>query len=393
MLKKIFKTYHISNNRITLVLSLFLIIFYLYQDLKKWQIIKLINAQGPIIYVDSNTVLYYANCFSRIGNEVFAAGTSCANWSYSAEILRFLNLFGVTQSSTAFFGHFFTSSIVLTFIYFLYLSRNFRVAQITMFMGFISPSVWLLMERANFDALIYLMIFLVSILFVKGFEIIPIILIFLSATFKFYTLPLLFIFILLSKKMYVKLLAILAIFLGTIIIFNNFKLMNATIVQAGNNHFGMKIIGNYLGKIGIKLNIVSAYVLGAFLLLAFILIVFLLLSKLEPLLSRNDLFPAQIKIFYTFMSSTFLLCFVVGLSVDYRLIFYLVSAPFLIILLKTWLRFFVSGCFLIGAWLCYPSEIFQTVGDLALEMIAAFQIVLIVFYIVYRKKIYTRRFP
>jgi len=386
MLKKIFKSHHISNKRITLLLSLLLIIFYLYQDLKKWQIIKLINAQGPIIYVDSNTVLYYANCFSRIGNEVFAAGTSCANWSYSAEILRFLNLVGVTQSSTAFFGHFFTGSIVLTFVYFLYLSRNFRVAQIIMFMGFISPSVWLLMERANFDALIYLMIFFASILFAKGIEIVPVILIFVSATFKFYTIPLLFIFLLLSKKLYIKLLAIFAIFLGAIIIFNNFKLMNATIVQAGNNHFGMKIIGNYLGKIGIKLNIVSAYVLGAFLLLAFILIVILLLSKLEPLLLRNELFPAQIKTFYTFMSSTFLLCFVVGLSVDYRLIFYLVSAPFSIILLKTRLRFFASGCFLIGAWLCYPSEIFQTVGDLALEMIAAFQIVLIVFILFIGKK-------
>ena len=145
MLKKIFKASHLSNNRFTLVLSLLLIIFYLYQDLKKWQIIKLINAQGPFIYVDSSTVLYYANCFSSIGNEVFAAGTSCANWSYSAEILRFLNLVGATQSSTAFFGHFFTGSIVLTFVYFLYLSRNLRVAQIIMFMGFISPSVWLLM--------------------------------------------------------------------------------------------------------------------------------------------------------------------------------------------------------------------------------------------------------
>jgi len=385
-LKKIFKTSHTSNSVFTSIMSLFLIIFYVYQDFTKWQIIKLIKAQGPIIYVDSNTVLYYSSCFSRIGYKVFAAGADCANWGYGAGILRFLNLIGMTHNYTAFFGHFFTYSIILTFVYFLYLSRNFRFAQITMFMGLISPSVWLLMERANFDALIYLMIFLVSVLFAKGFEIMPIIIVFLSATFKFYTLPLLLIPILLSKRMFTKFLGILALFLGSIIIFYDFNLMNAKIVQAGNNHFGMKIIGNYLGKVGIKLNTISAYVLGAILLFTCILLIILLLSKIEPVLLRHELFPAQIKTFYIFMSSTFLLCFVFGLSVDYRLIFYLVSAPFLITLLKTRLRFLVSGCFLAGAWLCYPSEIFQTVGDLALEMIAAFQIVLIIFYIVHRKK-------
>ena len=85
------------------------------------------------------------------------------------------------------------------------------------------------------------------------------------------------------------------------------------------------------------------------------------------------------------MSSTFLLCFVVGLSVDYRLIFYLVSAPFLITLFNPTLRFIVSGLFLIGAWFCYPSGIFQTVGDLALEFVAALGIIILRFSLLPRK--------
>jgi len=376
-LKRIFKISHISNNILTSILSLFLIIFYVYQDFTKWQIIKFIKAQGPILYVDSNTVLYYSSCFSRIGYKVFAAGTECANWTYGAGILRFLNLIGITQSNTVLVGHFFTYSIILTFVYFLYLSRNFRFAQITMFMGLISPSVWLLMERANFDALVYLMIFLVSVLFAKGFEIMPTIIVFLSATFKFYTLPLLLIPIQLSKKIHTKFLGILALFFGLIIIFNDYTLMNGKIVQAGNNHFGMKIIGNYLGKIGIKLNIASAYVLGAILIFACILVIVSLLSKVEPLFLHNELFPVQIKTFYIFMSSTFLLCFVVGLSVDYRLIFYLVSAPFLITLITSRLKFIISGVFLFGAWLCYPSGFFQTFGDFALDLIASLQIIVL----------------
>ena len=135
---------------------------------------KFIKAQGPITYGDSNIVLSYASCFSRIGNEVFDAGTYCANWTYGSGILRFLNLIGATQNDTVFIGHIFTYLIVLTFVYYLYLARNFRFAQVILFLGLISPSVWLLMERANFDTLIYLMVFLSSILFLRNFEILSV---------------------------------------------------------------------------------------------------------------------------------------------------------------------------------------------------------------------------
>ena len=73
------------------------------------------------------------------------------------------------------------------------------------------------------------------------------------------------------------------------------------------------------------------------------------------------------------------------LTLCYRLIFYLVSAPFLITLFKPTLRFIVSGLFLIGAWFCYPSEIFQTVGDLALEFVAALGIIILRFSLLPRK--------
>jgi hypothetical protein len=233
------------------------------------------------------------------------------------------------------------------------------------------------MERANFDTLIYLMVFLSSILFLKNFEALSVFCLFLSATFKFYTLPLLIIPVILSKRIYIKLLGIGALFLGTIIVVSDFKLMTSKIVQAGNNHFGMKIIGNYLGKVDIKLNIFGAYFLGVSLFLGCILLFIFLLQKFEPILLQKQLLLEPVKSIYIFMSSTFLICFVVGLSVDYRLIFYLVSAPFLITLLKTSLRLIFSGFFLIGAWFCWPSGIFQTVGDLALELVAAIGIIIL----------------
>lgn len=386
MLKRTYRRFQQYNYSLTLILTTLLIAFYSYQDITKWSIIKLIGAQGPTLYVDTNTVIYYANCFSKIGYEVFAEGTNCSNWSYGITILKVVNFLSLTSYNTAFIGHFFTYSILATFIYLLYLLRHFAYAQIVMFFGFISPSVWLLMERANFDTLIYLMVFLSSVLFLRNFEVLSVFCLFLSATFKFYTLPLLIIPVILSKRIYIKLLGIGALFLVTIIVLADFKLMNGKIIQAGNNHFGMKIISNYLGKIDIKLNIFSAYFLGTFLFICCIVSVIYILNKLEPSLLERLPFIEPVKIIYIFMSSTFLLCFVSGLSVDYRLIFYLVSAPFLVTLLKSRLRFFVSGWFLVGAWLCYPSGIFQTIGDLALELVAALQIIILLFFAFLKKE-------
>ena len=290
----------------------------------------------------------------------------------------------------ALFGHFFTYSIVITFVYLIYVTRSSKFVQATLFMGLISPPVWLLMERANFDAIIYLIIFSAAVLIGKGYEAMPIVLIFITATFKFYTLPLLLICLMLCKKIPNKLLGILALVLGTIFAFLDLNLMSVRIIQAGNNHFGMKIIGNYLGKVGFELDIISAYLLGAILLTICVCLIFYLLSRYETTVLNNNLIPAKVRSLYLFMSSAHLICFIAGLSVDYRLIFFLVSAPILIGLLKSRMRYFLAGFFLISAWLSYPAGILQTIGDLALEIVSAAQILFMIIYLIYAKKNLTR---
>ena len=385
MLKKIFDRACNSSLISTLTLSIFLLFFYLYQNFSSWPLIDYVNAQGPVIYVDTSTVLYYASCFSQIGNAVFAEGATCARWTYGSGILRVLNFTGATQEHVNLIGHFFTYSIVFTFIYYLYLARTVKLAQITLFLGFISPPIWLIMERANFDTLIYLMVFVSAILFVKNLETLSILILLLSAIFKFYTLPLLVIPFLLSKKFSTKLIGVLALFTGLCLILLDLSKMTGSILQAGNNHFGMKIIGNYLGKIGISLNNYNSYFLGSFLFLICVVFFVYTLRKREPVVLQMQLFSEPIKTIFIFMSSTFLLCFVVGLSVDYRLIFYIASAPYLMIVLRNNLRYIVFGIFIIGCWLCYPFGIFQTIGDLALELVAALQLIVTLYTLFLRK--------
>ena len=384
-LKKIFNRIRYNNFIVTLTLSIFLVFFYLFQDFSSWPLINYVNAQGPFIYVDTHTVLIYASCFSQIGQAVFTEGVNCGGWTYGSGILRFLNFIGATQEHVDLIGHLFTYSIVFTFVYFLYLTRTIKFAQVTLFLGFISPPIWLIMERANFDALIYLMVFVSAILFTKNLEILSIVTLFLSALFKFYTLPLLIIPFILSKKVYTKLSSVVALIVGLSLILLDFSKMTGVIIQAGNNHFGMKIIGNYLGKIGISINTYSSYLLGAFLLLVCIIFLFYTLRKYEPAILQLQLFLDPIKTIFIFMSSTFLLCFVAGLNVDYRLVFCIASTPYLMMVLRSSLRYTVFVLFIIGCWLCYPFGIFQTIGDLALELVTALQLI-VTLYALFLKK-------
>ena len=383
--KRIFNITRNNNSIFTFTLSLFLTVFYLYQDFSKWQIINFINAQGPIIYVDTHTVLLYADCFAQIGNAVFDEGSNCAGWMYGTGILRTLNFIGATHEYVALIGHFFTYSIICTFIYYLYLARNNKLAQSALFLGFMSPPIWLIMERANFDTLIYLMVLVSAILLINKHEMLSIFCLFLSATFKFYTLPLLIIPFILSKNFKTKFISVLSLFMGATLVLLDFNRMTGVIIQAGNNHFGMKIVGNYLGKIGIHLNNYNSYFLGAVLFSICIIFFFYILRKVEPFVFQKQLFFEPMRTVFIFMSSTFLLCFVAGLSVDYRLIFYIASAPFLISILRSNLRYFTFGVFIIGCWLSYPSGVFQTIGDLALELVASLLLIVTLLVIFSRK--------
>jgi len=162
--------------------------------------------------------------------------------------------------------------------------------------------------------------------------------------------------------------------------------MNVKYIQAGNNHFGMKIIGNYLGKVGFELDILSAYLLGAIILSVCVMLMYYLLSKYEPIVLNNNLIPTKLQSIYLFMSSAHLICFIVGLSVDYRLIFFIVSAPLLIGMFTSRIRYFLAGSFLISTWFSYPAGFFQTIGDLALEIVSSVQILSIIIYLIHIKK-------
>lgn len=377
--------YKIFPNYLTTIFNSILVVFYVYQDATKWSIVKFINADAQRLNIDSFTVLHYAECYDKIGDRVFEINDTCSSWIYGSFTLRILSFFKIFHGHEQ-IGHVFTYSILLISVSMI--SKYFwnPLIQTTLFVGFISPPIWLLLERANFDALIFVFIYISGILFQKGYVKSSLSLILACTLIKFYTLPILLIAIVLIKKKMDKILAFVYSSIALLIILSDLSKMTGFPIQAGYNHFGMKIIGNYLGKINIRLDIYLQYIISAIIFLAFIFVTLKFLKQHEnryvtDLKNSIFIFGKEMLNFIVFIS-----CFVVGLSVDYRLIFYIASVGYFLTLMPVNLRIYYSIVFVFSIWLTYPTGNLQTIGDLALEIVAALQIAMILNFMVKNNK-------
>lgn len=372
-----YKLRKIASKYLTHSLMFLLTVFYAFNDLNKWSIMKLLGAQGPILYVDSSTVLYYSRCFESIGVKVYLNGETCSNWNYSTSLLRLLGILELQNTNEQLIGRVFTYFLLLSFCVLLYLLRGHSFVQLTLFLGLISPPVWLLIERGNFDSAIYLIIFLSALTYALGYKKFSIMFISLSSILKFYTLPLLFCTLIKSRGFQLKMFSSITFLLSVLLIAFDLQLLDKNnIIQAGNNHFGLKIIGNYLGKLGLEIDLPAQYLLSSFLFFLSIVFAYLMVLKF-PFVQLNNSNLSQLKILYGFNFVVFISMYLTGLSVDYKLIFAMATAPFLMIHSQYKFRFLVSLLFLVSVWFTYPTGFFQTIGDFTLQIYMAIQIVFV----------------
>jgi len=354
---------------------------------------EIVDAQGGVVYGDANIVLTYANCYSKFGNLVFESGLNCSQWANGSWLIAMLSLMGLTESATKLIGISFTIVLVTLFVVGFYTLQTNAWAQSTLFFGSISPPIWLLMERGNFDTLMYLLILCAVYFFCIGNVYWCVFFVFMSATFKFYTLPLLVVILLISKTNRHKLFTLVFLLIGSIQVLSDFAKIQHFPHTAGYNHFGMRIIGNYMNKIGINLSTSHSNIWGLLLLILCLIITLFFLKT-----NYQDNFiifviSSKNQILFQFLSIVHLSCFFAGLSVDYRLVFYITSIPILISIINRKLTGLIFSVFLLSIYLTYPSGTLQPLGDLALGIMTTLQLVvtlmLFPFFAKYRKTFFS----
>ena len=331
------------------------------QTLFGWLYLHTTYRFGDLLYV-----LEKVDC---VNDSLYTTRTSdpCTGYIYGSTLIKFLRIIGINAGKLEIFG--FTLIILFTFIFFrnIYLGKFSRQATIFFFILYFSPPIVLLLERANIDLLIFILIFLSGYLFTARRITAGVIILILAGMFKFYPIALALVaLLLLARKKQRVLLLIIWIFASIIVIKDLLQLQN--LPWDARNMFGNSIWGEYL-----KYAIVGSNTHGNFLVNSAlgILIIFVMgfvnnWVFSNRIIIKNDLVESDIY-FFSLFAGTYLICYFSGLNVDYRLVFLLVAITYInrIIIMKKVQTYVFSLSVCLTFFLSFNSNLLQPLGDLA----------------------------
>lgn len=168
--------------------------------LNDWPIVRFIGAKQEADFGDAGIILNAADCFKDIGLNVYKVQSGNCSYNYGESLIRTLHILGLGEDSTNTVGFVFIALFIFAYVESLRVLQplpSLRI-QVLAIIFFLSPPVMLLLERGNFDSLIYLLLVVSIILRIKKRNISSILVLLTSILFKFYTFPVL-VFYLLSN--------------------------------------------------------------------------------------------------------------------------------------------------------------------------------------------------
>ena len=330
--------------------------------------------------VDFGDLGYVINCGQAISPEIgFFSDNGCDTYMYGSINLRIIELLNLNDFSIIVGGSIFFFFITLLFAKLvLVLSRREITLGIFCSAIFFSPPIELILQRANLDALIFILVISSAITFSKGKKFFAMAILAICSLMKFYTLPLL-IFVSLFTAVKLRSYRFSQIYLIAVIVIAAIDISRVPFFPwDARNMFGIPIYAEYLSFVLEGENSHSNRILAsASGLIIFGSILFLIhyLSKrfaIYPDKSAFSRYKQRLSIFF-FSFIVFLSCFIAGLNIDYRLIF--LAIPVLVFLsfdIKGFLSFSISTLLLIVMFTSYNTYLLQPVGDLVIMALTSY---------------------
>ena len=196
-----------------------------------------------------------------------------------------------------------------------------------------SPAMVFLYERTNFDVIMALMVMYAGYLVSKNRPLLAVLVIFLSALFKFYTLPLLWLFVIFFKSPVVKISSLVLASIASIVVIQDVQRISSLVPDPGTYQFGFPVFEHYFDEVGLSHLAATVPLIGFILPLVVALVLTLRKSGL-PIFGITEHLGTQApshELIKVMSSITFLACFFTGLSYDYRLVFLLLAGVLYII--------------------------------------------------------------
>lgn len=369
--------------------------FFGVQYFSDWWLLRVSGIRGGN-FIDLDLVLRWSDCFNRVGFSVYGVHDGkCGGYSYGSALLRAFNLLGIDAAQTKFWG---IAGGVIFCISLGFLAA-FLVSQkaanpIVVGLALSSPPLWLLLERGNIDELIFLLVLISSFLLFRGFDLGAIMVIAITALFKFYTLPLLLILAITSKSKKSRVIALVAfLVVAPLIAFDLFKFQSdfpsTWVVSFGVPSIGfwINLVGEYLGLSWLHLGALAGHVLGLVVFVASIAILRVFTNRTSESLLVLDYQKTEkngIDVLLLIFGSVFVICYLLGMNNDYRLIFIAISGLALVgQTQKASLQKKLQYLLIIGLWLsCFSFGLqnlsyflwmlIQFIGDIVLGIFMAF---------------------
>jgi len=356
----------------------FIFSFFLYQLMNGWFFL----GRTTTNFGDLN---YVVNCGNRSGlNSNYFSDNGCSGYMYGSLILRLVEVFGINNQQVYIIGLLFFIGFSVIFSS-LAISSNNRV--LSLVVGLIilfSPPVELILQRANIDALIFILVYVSSELILRHKFGYAIFLLSICSLMKFYTLPLLIAISLLyavkQKKRIRSQVYLVFVLLICVIDIKNVSYFPGD----AQNFFGAPIFGEYFQYLiygpNTHSNLFISGLLGILLYWIFCYF-FYRLSSVVPVYPSisNVSFNRKPLVLFSMFFFVFASCYLAGLNIDYRLVF--IAVPILTFFnLKieggSWFKIPLLLTTFLVLYTSYNTYIFQPIGDFFILLLIAYFTVL-----------------
>lgn len=330
--------------------------------------------------IDFGDLAYVIKCGQGLNSDGgFFSNNGCTSYMYGSINLRIVELLNLNDTSIVIVGIFFFASVSLIFSIII-----LDLLKINTWLGlfgliiFFSPPIELILERANLDALIFIILIVSAYVFNDKKKYLSLSLLAISSLMKFYTLPLLLLLsIVLSinkrKRIFSQIYLVLIIIICAIDISHvpNFP-------WDARNMFGLPVYAEYLSFLLDGPNSHSNRLFAT----TFGLIIFIFINFCVYRASKKfAIYPAKFSenlsrrklLIFLFNFFVFFSCFIAGLNIDYRLLFLAVSV---LIFLSFGISkpLIVSLCTLLSIvmFTSYNTYIFQPLGDFVIMVLTCY---------------------
>ena len=317
-----------QTSYLTLYFALGLISILSYVN--NWPIVRLIGAKQEKDFGDAGIILNAADCFKDIGLNVYKVESGNCSYNYGESLIRVLHILGIGKDSIDIIGIVFIALFILAFVECIRSIQplaSFRIQGLAI-LFFLSPPTMLLLERGNFDSLIFFLLVASVILKTKKRNNISILILVSTVLFKFYTFPVLVYFLFrdhnwkeVEKRNYLLLLLPTALVMQDLYrISQGFSIPNPMWFAFGSSKFPWAAARIF----GIDLPRSLQLLAGAVLVIVILMLIYRFEDRLTQLkelkrvcLGANE----NSKLMTQCMALVFVVSYFAGMSYIYRLVF------------------------------------------------------------------------